>query len=62
MSVVAADAATVDAAWARARDGADLGVTEALRDTDYGSHTFGVRDRDGNLWTVGTYRGTGATV
>ncbi|WP_413452605.1 VOC family protein [Georgenia phoenicis] len=55
--VVAAEAETVDAVWARAESDVDLEVTEALHDTDYGSHTFGVRDRDGNLWTVGTYRG-----
>ncbi len=60
--VVAAEAATVDAAWARARDDAGLEVTEALHDTDYGSHAFGVRDRDGNLWTVGTYRGASTSV
>ncbi len=55
--VVAAEAATVDAAWQRltAMDGVE--VTTALHDTDYGSHEFGVRDADGNLWSMGTYRG-----
>jgi uncharacterized glyoxalase superfamily protein PhnB len=55
--VVAAEAATVDAAWERLSrwDGAE--VLQALHDTDYGSHEFGVRDRDGNLWSIGTYRG-----
>lgn len=28
-----------------------------VHDTDYGSHQFEVRDRDGNLFTIGTYRG-----
>ncbi len=55
--VVAADAATVDAAWERVRVIAGVEVVESLHDTDYGSHQFGVRDHDGNLWTVGTYRG-----
>jgi uncharacterized glyoxalase superfamily protein PhnB len=35
--------------------GAD--IVTPLEDTDYGSHTFGLRDHEGNLWTVGTYRG-----
>lgn len=55
--VVAADAATVDAAWQRVRGMAGVEITEELHDTDYGSHGFGVRDADGNLWSVGTYRG-----
>ena len=55
--VVAAQATTVDAVWKRvtAMDGVE--VLQELHDTDYGSHEFGVRDPDGNLWTVGTYRG-----
>jgi uncharacterized glyoxalase superfamily protein PhnB len=28
-----------------------------LRDTDYGSHDFAVRDPEGNHWSFGTYRG-----
>jgi uncharacterized glyoxalase superfamily protein PhnB len=35
--------------------GAD--IVGELEDTDYGSHTFTLRDAEGNLWTVGTYRG-----
>ena len=55
--VVAADPGTVDAAYRRVRamDGVEL--LRELHDTDYGSHQFDIRDRDGNLWTVGTYRG-----
>ncbi len=55
--IAAADAATVDAAWKRltAMDGVD--VLRDLHDTDYGSHEFAVRDRDGNLWSMGTYLG-----
>ena len=56
--VVAAEAATVDAAWARLSERDDVEVLQGLHDTDYGSHEFGVRDRDGNLWSLGTYRGT----
>jgi uncharacterized glyoxalase superfamily protein PhnB len=55
--VVAAEAATVDAAYDRVRALPGVTVTVPLSDTDYGSHQFGVRDADGNLWTVGTYRG-----
>jgi len=55
--VVAAEPATVDAAWARVHDMAGVRVLRELHDTDYGSHQFDVRDPDGNLWTVGTYRG-----
>ncbi|WP_158893161.1 VOC family protein [Amycolatopsis anabasis] len=32
-------------------------IVEPLTDTDYGSHTFTLRDAEGNLWTFGTYRG-----
>lgn len=55
--VVAAEAATVDAAWDRVRVMDGVEVVGALYDTDYGSHQFDVRDVDGNLWCVGTYRG-----
>lgn len=55
--VVAADAPTVDAAWGRVRAFDGVEVIRALHDTDYGSHQFDIRDADGNLWTVGTYRG-----
>ncbi len=55
--VVAADPATVDAAWERVRALPGVEVLRELHDTDYGSHEFGVRDADGNLWSVGTYRG-----
>lgn len=59
--VVAAEAATVDAVRERVgalnEDGAEVEVTQDVHDTDYGSHQLGFRDRDGNLWTIGTYRG-----
>lgn len=55
--VVAADPATVDAAYERVRALPGVEVLQELGDTDYGSHEFGVRDADGNLWSVGTYRG-----
>ena len=55
--VVAAAAATVDAAYDRVQRLEGVAVTEPLGDTDYGSHQFAVRDHDGNLWCVGTYRG-----
>lgn len=38
---------------------ADAGavITVDLHDTEFGSHTFSLRDPEGNAWTVGTYRG-----
>lgn len=47
----------VDAVYARAK-AAGAEIVSELEDTDYGSHTFGLRDPEGNLWTFGTYRGT----
>lgn len=32
-------------------------ITAELHDTDFGSHTFSLRDAEGNAWTIGTYRG-----
>lgn len=55
--VVAAEAATVDGACARVRELPGVEVLRDVHDTEYGSHQFDVRDGDGNLWTVGTYRG-----
>ena len=46
----------VDAIHAKAvRAGAE--ITAELHDTDFGSHTFSLRDTEGNAWTIGTYRG-----
>lgn len=46
----------VDAIHAKVKAaGAD--ITAELHETDYGSHTFSLRDPEGNSWTVGTYRG-----
>ncbi|WP_405140015.1 VOC family protein [Sphaerisporangium sp. NBC_01403] len=45
-----------DALFARAtKAGAE--VVYGLRETDYGSRDFAVRDPEGNLWSFGTYRG-----
>ncbi len=55
--VVAAEPATVDAAWHRITEMPAVTVLQELHDTDYGSHQFDIRDQDGNLWTLGTYRG-----
>ena len=33
-------------------------VVRPLRDEDYGSREFSVRDPEGNVWSVGTYRGS----
>jgi uncharacterized glyoxalase superfamily protein PhnB len=45
-----------DGLYARAKAaGAD--VLQELRDEDYGSRGFAVRDPEGNLWSFGTYRG-----
>jgi uncharacterized glyoxalase superfamily protein PhnB len=32
-------------------------ITAELTDTDYGSHTFSLRDPEGTAWTFGSYRG-----
>ncbi|WP_369130508.1 VOC family protein [Modestobacter roseus] len=45
-----------DAVHARAV-GAGADVVQQLHDTDYGGREFAVRDPEGNLWSVGTYRG-----
>ncbi len=37
-------------------------VVRALRDEDYGSRGFTVRDIEGNLWSFGTYRGQQGTI
>ncbi len=55
--IVAAELATVDAAWQRVTAMDGVQVLQELHDTDYGSHEFAVRDADGNLWSMGTYRG-----
>ena len=55
--VVAAEAATIDQVWERAEAADGVEVLREPHDTDYGSRTFDVRDRDGNLWSFGTYRG-----
>lgn len=55
--VVAAEAATVDEVFARVKDMPGIEVRQPVHDTDWGSHEFDLRDADGNLWCVGTYRG-----
>lgn len=46
----------VDAIHAKAvATGAE--ITAELHGTDFGSHTFTLRDTEGNAWTIGTYRG-----
>lgn len=46
----------VDAIHAKAV-AAGAEITAELHDTDYGSHTFSLRDTEGNAWTIGSYRG-----
>ena len=41
--------------------GAGAVVVRGLEDSDYGSRGFTVKDPEGNLWSVGTYRGETAT-
>lgn len=45
-----------DALFARAT-AAGAEVVRGLRDEDYGSRGFTVRDPEGNIWSFGTYRG-----
>jgi uncharacterized glyoxalase superfamily protein PhnB len=49
-----------DALCARLR-AAGAAVTMDLRDTDYGSRDFAIRDPEGNHWYFGTYRGAPRT-
>lgn len=46
----------VDAVHERCR-AAGVEIVGPLEDTDYGSHTFTAADAEGNLWTIGSYRG-----
>lgn len=46
----------VDEIYAKA-SAAGAEITAETHDTDYGSHTFSLRDAEGNAWTIGTYRG-----
>ncbi|MPZ67298.1 MAG: glyoxalase [Pseudonocardiaceae bacterium] len=46
-----------DALFKRATE-AGAEVLLELRDEDYGSRGFTVRDPEGNLWSFGTYRGS----
>lgn len=38
--------------------GAGAEVVREMREEDYGSLGFSVRDPEGNIWSFGTYRGT----
>jgi uncharacterized glyoxalase superfamily protein PhnB len=45
-----------DALFARATAGG-AEVVQGLKDEDYGSRGFSVKDPEGNHWSFGTYRG-----
>lgn len=45
-----------DALHARA-EAAGVEIIDEVRETDYGSRDFAVRDPEGNRWSFGTYRG-----
>jgi predicted enzyme related to lactoylglutathione lyase len=49
------DPAEVDRLYQKAL-AANAEIVEELTDADYGSHEFGLRDPEGNLWAIGTYR------
>lgn len=51
-----APADRVDADFARAAATPGAEVVRAVADTDYGSRDYIVRDPEGTLWCVGTYR------
>lgn len=55
--IAAADASGVDEAWAKAQSAQGIEILQELHEADYGNHEFGFRDADGNLWSMGTYRG-----
>ncbi len=46
----------IDARYAQAR-AAGARIVRELGGTDYGSREFAVSDPEGNLWSLGTYRG-----
>ena len=46
-----------DALYARAT-AFGVEIIREMEDTDYGSRGFSVRDGEGNLWSIGSYRGT----
>ncbi len=48
----------VDEEFARATATPGTEVVRVVADTDYGSRDYVVRDPEGNLWCVGTYRPT----
>jgi uncharacterized glyoxalase superfamily protein PhnB len=45
----------VDAHYARAKE-AGAEITRELEDMPYGSREYSARDRDGHVWSFGTYR------
>jgi uncharacterized glyoxalase superfamily protein PhnB len=45
----------IDGLYARA-EAAGAAVVMPIRNTDYGSRDFAVRDPEGHLWSFGTYR------
>jgi uncharacterized glyoxalase superfamily protein PhnB len=49
-------APAVDELWERALS-AGLHVVSEIRDEDHGGRGFAVRDREGNIWSFGTYGG-----
>lgn len=49
------DPAEIDRLYQKAL-AANAEVVQELTDADYGSHEFGLRDPEGNLWAIGTYR------
>lgn len=51
------DHGTVQHAEARWPDGGGVMFSARDRPGPWGSHEFDLRDADGNLWCVGTYRG-----
>jgi uncharacterized glyoxalase superfamily protein PhnB len=53
--LAADDPAEVDRLYQKAL-AAHAEIVDELHDEDYGDHIFGVRDPEGNLWAIGTYR------
>lgn len=49
------DPAEIDRLYQKAL-AANAEVVQELTDADYGSREFGLRDPEGNLWAIGTYR------
>lgn len=55
--VAVAESVTLEEIWDRVQAENGVEILAPLQDTDFGSRQFSFRDREGNLWSLGTYLG-----